>query len=163
MSFVLPRNIARLTFSGSFKPLGQPRGRAASSPSEPSSGPDPYAGESIRTPYMGSAVHLPALRGRMDSVDDEIATVALHRADFARAQAAVAAPKKPLRVFEFQQAAAAAGPLLVPLPRKPSARRSPLVAVAWLMASLLAAMGSYKYAPEIVDQVHAAARALSSP
>lgn len=178
MSFVLPRNVPKLTFTGSLKALGgekRDRGRPAPVPAAPRSSqrPAPYAGDSVPTPYMGSrpniraeAVHLPPVRGRMDSVDDEVATVAFQRAEVPVSrgtQAMPSAPKKPIPVFNFQVAQVRPEPLLVPLPRKPSSQRSPLLAVMWIMASILAAMGSYKYAPQIVDSLHDAARALSEP
>jgi hypothetical protein len=164
MSFVLPRNAPKLTFTGSLRALGRKR----TPPARPDPAQDVYLQEHARTPYIGSRPSMAAeaaMRPRMDSYDDQMATVALHRDDFEQARRARQpdVKKGALPVFNFQRAADPIAPAAIRIsPRKKSTQRSPLMTVIWLMASVLAAMGSYKYAPEMLESVHDAARVLSS-
>ena len=163
MSFVLPRNVPKLTFTGSLRALGTKRPKASQPPPLPARKPprDVYA-EEVPTPYMGSRPQMPAARARLDSYGDEdLETVAMSREVVAQGLAAQARPVLP--VFHVRSAANPAGPALVVPPGTPRARpstRAPLMTVFWILASILAAMASYKYAPELLERVEDAVHVL---
>jgi hypothetical protein len=168
MSFVLPRNMPRLTFTGSVRALGQKRPKNAPPPL-PSAAPrareqarDVYV-EDVPTPYIGSRPHMKAARPPLESYGDDVATLAMEREVFERAARRPSVRRGALPVFNMERAVAPVGPALIVTPnRRPRSSTAALMKVLWLMAAILAGMASFKYTPECVDGIKDAVQVLES-
>ncbi len=188
MSFELPRPARGLRFTGEVRAaaLGhaRPKSNARPKPSgrpKPRSGPDVYQQEPAPTPYIGARPSLRAeiaaavrdtpMRRPFDSLDDLAETRAMVREDLDLPPSMPRAAKPPrhaaLGVPNFRRTAAPPEPAIVHLP--PAAKKttrsagSPFMALMiWGVLALIGAMASYRYAPEILDDVKSAMKALDA-
>ena len=174
MSFDLPRNAKGLRFTGNVKSLaetdappsvlGKPRPRAAKPPPPPPSSAPPRSHHAPRivTPAPVIARKVDA---REVSYDDEVATMAMDRDGLdvmpgggfrgVHAQVAPQTQRPPAPIPNFRPAPhMMAPPQRMPPPRVEKKKKKPSGATLalWVLASVVAAVLSYKLAPEALDR-----------
>ena len=161
MSFELPRANRSLRFTGEVKvpALGRKR-------EKPPSGPDVYKADPP-TPYIGarpsvrSELAERAPRSPFESIDDAV-TTAMVRDDLIDTPKAPKPPKHPgLAVPNFRRQASPPEPAIVRLPRlekKQSAMSPGLTFLVWAFVAIIGGAASYRFAPEIVENVKTAVK-----
>lgn len=156
MSFVLPRNQRLIEWTGEVRALG--RGRPDQPAPPPSSKRDVYEQEMLPTPCLPSKS---PFRAAMPSFDDRAETQAMDRDDVFGSQ-----PPKPMRhglpVPNFRAAIDPPGPQIVYLP-KPVVRKKPtslFALMVWTVAAIIAGMIAFRFAPQAMEHVDAAVKAL---
>jgi hypothetical protein len=158
MSFELPRANKSLRFTGEVKaaPLGKPRSK-----------PDVYQQETAPTPFIAARPSVRAelaarpIRSPFDSLDENAVTRAMPRDEF-EIQKAPKPPKNPqLGVPNFRRQASPPEPAIVHVPRLEPKKKSSagLAILVWAFVAIIGGAASYRFAPEILENVKTAAKA----